>query len=394
MNPSSAISRKPNSSASFVAAVLALACAFVTSPVAWAAKPAPPPPAFPDRPVAYVRDVVPEVPWAIHVVRIARRTPGLAFETTLGSGDRLGMGTVTDQLKGLPREAGRPVAAINGDFYDQVRGVPGRPRDLQIHRGEVVSAPAGHACLWFDRDGTPHATNVTSSFRVRWSNGATTPIGLNQDRKDDALVLYTAAAGPATRTGGGTELILEAVPGSDWLPLRIGRAHTARVRAAQPAGDAPLPPGTAVLSVGPALAPTLPAIEPGVTRLELLTETAPALVDVDTAIGGGPMLVHEGRAAQWNGLIQPRHPRTAFGWNDQHLFLVQVDGRQEDISVGMTLQEFADYLARLGCREAINFDGGGSATLWALGNVQNSPSEGQERPGPNSLVVVRRSAAP
>ena len=27
---------------------------------------------------------------------------------------------------------------------------------------------------------------------------------------------------------------------------------------------------------------------------------------------------------------------------------------------------------------------------WVLGNVMNNPSEGQERPGANSLVVVRK----
>ena len=72
------------------------------------------------------------------------------------------------------------------------------------------------------------------------------------------------------------------------------------------------------------------------------------------------------------------------------MFLVQVDGRQSDLSVGMTFPELADYLVKLGCQNAVNLDGGGSATLWALGQVVNSPSEGQQRPGANSLVVYLR----
>jgi exopolysaccharide biosynthesis protein len=40
----------------------------------------------------------------------------------------------------------------------------------------------------------------------------------------------------------------------------------------------------------------------------------------------------------------------------------------------------------------MNFDGGGSSTLWALGAVRNSPSEGDERPSANALVVVRRKS--
>jgi len=49
-------------------------------------------------------------------------------------------------------------------------------------------------------------------------------------------------------------------------------------------------------------------------------------------------------------------------------------------------------MLKLGCKDAMNLDGGGSATLWALGMVRSSPSEGQERPSPNALVVVRRNA--
>ena len=85
-----------------------------------------------------------------------------------------------------------------------------------------------------------------------------------------------------------------------------------------------------------------------------------------------------------------RHPRTAIGWNAGNYFLVEVDGRQENLSVGMTLDELADYMARLGCEEAMNLDGGGSATLWFDGKVRNSPCDGKERPVANSLVFTRK----
>jgi hypothetical protein len=74
-----------------------------------------------------------------------------------------------------------------------------------------------------------------------------------------------------------------------------------------------------------------------------------------------------------------RHPRSAIGWNGQYYFLVEVDGRKPDLSVGMTLAELAAYLAKLGCEEAMNLDGGGSATLWFAGAVRNRPCDGYER---------------
>ena len=57
----------------------------------------------------------------------------------------------------------------------------------------------------------------------------------------------------------------------------------------------------------------------------------------------------------------------------------------------MKLDELADLLIKdYGVYNALNLDGGGSATLWVLGNVINSPSEGYERPSANALVLVQK----
>ena len=90
-----------------------------------------------------------------------------------------------------------------------------------------------------------------------------------------------------------------------------------------------------------------------------------------------------------------RHPRTAVGVSDNgsKLILVVVDGRKPERSVGMSLDELADLMLRLGCDDALNLDGGGSSTL-VLRNPQtnelitmNSPSDGKQRPVANVLGV-------
>ena len=91
--------------------------------------------------------------------------------------------------------------------------------------------------------------------------------------------------------------------------------------------------------------------------------------------------------------MRMRHPRSAIGWNKEHIYLVVVDGRQLRLSAGMTFPELADYLVKLGCEEALGLDGGGSATCWAYGSVVNSPSQGHERPSANALVVLETSHA-
>jgi exopolysaccharide biosynthesis protein len=118
-----------------------------------------------------------------------------------------------------------------------------------------------------------------------------------------------------------------------------------------------------------------------------------------TALGGGPMLVHQGRRQKISrdgaGTYESdsmfeRHPRSAIGWNKDYYFLVVVDGRQKNLSVGMTLEELSACMSDLGCEEALNLDGGGSSTLWYDGKVVNSPCDGVERNVANAIVVVQK----
>jgi hypothetical protein len=346
-------------------------------------------PARPERWFFYTNDVNEDVPLSIHVVRVERAHRDFEFCTTLGKGKAFAMEVVSDQVKSLPQDCGQPLAAINGDFYEKNKTYMGRPRDLQIYFGEVVSNPAGHTCFWMDPEGNPHMTNVFSRFRVMWPNGKSTPIGLNQLREDDAAVLFTAAVGNSTRTSGGVDWVLEPATNGSWLPLRVGQVYPAKVREVKSSGNAPLTRNTMVLSIGPALVSQVPALGPGAT-LQIATETVPDLSGAEVAIGGGPALVQDGKPMTWPGFLHIRHPRTALGWNKDFIFMVEVDGRQSNLSVGMTFPELAAYLVKLGCQQAMNFDGGGSATLWALGAVRNSPSEGEERPSANALVLLKK----
>jgi len=88
-----------------------------------------------------------------------------------------------------------------------------------------------------------------------------------------------------------------------------------------------------------------------------------------------------------------RHPRSAVGFSKTHIYLVEVDGRQRGLSVGMKLEELGEYMAKIGCEEAINLDGGGSATFWYRGRIVNSPCDGTERAVANGLVLVRKPKA-
>lgn len=344
-------------------------------------------PAKHDRGFSYQHVPVPDVPWSIHILKVERNRRDLEFHTTLARSNAIGMAVVSAQVKTLPPDLGEPIAAVNGDFFSTSEPYPGDPRDLQIREGELVSAPAGHTCFWIDPYGAPHMTNVISHLRVKWPDGASTPLGLNEDRPNEGAILYTSAVGNSTRTSGGSELILECLPDSPSLPLQAGKCYRVKVIEVKN-GDSPIAKNRMVLSLGPRA--RSPKIAPG-TIIEISTETSPDLSGVRFALGGGPTLVREGKPEKWNG-VQPRHPRSAVGWNKDYYYLVEVDGRQGHLSLGMSFPELSEYMAKIGCEEAMNLDGGGSATFWVLGNVMNSPSEGRERPAANALVVVKKSA--
>jgi exopolysaccharide biosynthesis protein len=100
----------------------------------------------------------------------------------------------------------------------------------------------------------------------------------------------------------------------------------------------------------------------------------------------GPGLLVDGSVASgldtYEAEANPRHPiqgsnpRTGIGIIDaNHFVFVVVDGRSPGYSKGVTLEEFAEIFQGLGCATAYNLDGGGSSTLYFMGNVVNDPSQ-------------------
>ncbi|MCI4062412.1 phosphodiester glycosidase family protein [Micromonospora sp. R77] len=100
-----------------------------------------------------------------------------------------------------------------------------------------------------------------------------------------------------------------------------------------------------------------------------------------------------------DGVVQPiadatLAPRTSVGFtaDGRKMIMMTVDGRQVD-SRGVTQTELGRMMVELGAYTALNLDGGGSSTLLAREpgaatvQVENSPSDGSERPVPNGLAI-------
>lgn len=137
---------------------------------------------------------------------------------------------------------------------------------------------------------------------------------------------------------------------------------------------------------------TRPYLEITCSNIAKIAEGGPAdPIDASAReiVGGGQIIVRGGRAIPFAGskFAGTRHPRTAVGIDASgtQLTLLVVDGRQPELSVGMTLAELSEEMIRAGCATAINLDGGGSTTLVFRDAkskklaVLNSPSDSKER---------------
>lgn len=383
--------------------------------------------------VTYFRKFVPDVPWTVHVARVDRRRHGIGLETIMPLGKRIGLSKTTEQLRFLPPDAGQPVAAVNGDFFFWQRTpFQGDPLGVHIQRGELVSGPAStriepgetmaNVCFWLDAKGRPHIEKIASDFQIILPDGHGTPFGLNCDPGEDGVSLFTPAIGCSTRTSNAVEWLLEPIKRGQGIPLRAGELSAMRIKAAG-GPDSPLDENSLVLSFGakrvsqkagkwvfhgPARPPAAdrvkkfkPAHPPAPFTAELSpgsvlvvsTRTTPDLKSASLAVGGGPTLVRNGAVVP-DGKDTVRHPRAAFGFNKDYYFFVVADGRRAGVSVGMSFAELAREMKFWGCEQAINLDGGGSAMLWAGGQILSQPSENYERPCANALVAVRRNIKP
>jgi hypothetical protein len=104
----------------------------------------------------------------------------------------------------------------------------------------------------------------------------------------------------------------------------------------------------------------------------------------------GPLLVRDGQshvdpgadpegfsagAHQFDSDITAgRYPRAALGLADGALIAAVCDGRTDE-DAGLTLDEMAAAMIALGASDAINLDGGGSASLVIDGELRNRPRE-------------------
>lgn len=359
-------------------------------------------------------------PWSIHVLEVNRGEKSIELRAVPGRGED---GTMQRELptvmaNRLAASGENVLAVVNGDYdlpapylgvsdglsvtSGQVwtTGKPTWPSFALLKNGEAVFAvPEVTIELTAGKRRVPVAA-VNKPFGRAWGEGARA---------------YTAQFRPAIQSS--TPFDAAEIHGlSKRLPLKVDNTIRGAVRAIhRGARELELPDDVVVVACRAEGSLAAEGSSCGLrsgdkVKLRVRVRMA-GKKGVRHAIGGFPILVENGRRSivgTPGENLRRRHPRTAVCTNESKIIFVVVDGRQPQLSVGMTLEELADLMVSLGCATAMNTDGGGSSVMAvAVGatlgrpapdagginpplRIVNSPSDGLERGRGNAWVIIRK----
>ena len=346
---------------------------------------------------------------AVYIAEMDRAATNLQFDIELANDQILGRETITSATRRLMNRKTHPLAGVNGSFgiRGDSYGRGGMIFNLHIQNGELISIPIrrdrwgysppspwGETSFGVTPDGEFLLDSVQLNGRLYINNSTsdTLPINaINQICDASApVVLFTPRFGHRTLTRRCYEFTLKRLK----LPITGKYASTFVVTDVNRRGNSVIPSNGIVIAIEPRSARDWSKrITESTTGTLEIALTPKKWQQVQQGIGGNLRLVRDGevepelyafgasrgRSAHEHRNGASRHPRSALGFNEDKLFLIAVDGRQPGYSMGMTLYDMGRFFSELGIKHAINFDGGSSSTLWALGKVVNSPAHGYER---------------
>ncbi len=271
----------------------------------------------------------------------------------------------------------RAMAAINANYFN----LNGELIGLARMEGQTVGTVYYiRTTLGIMPDGSLRIVPAGYSGQVT-INGVTVPVaGVDVERGENNLTLYNKFYGSSTQTNEyGQE-----------YTVRNGRVVSIQT------ADSPIPADGLIISVHGTSKDAFANVKVG-DAVNVQEDYGKELAGAATVIGGGPTLVKDGqvlvtaREEQFpSDIAHGRAPRTAVGiLPNHHALLAVVDGRQSH-SIGCTLTELGALMKKFGATDALNFDGGGSSEMVVGGQIQNSPSDGSERPVGSAIIVVKK----
>ena len=323
-------------------------------------------------------------PLAIDAIAVDLHEPTVRLDDVLAGDHLVSPG---ETISSMARRT-HAVAGVNADYFDI--GQTNQPLNLVVREGRIIRTPSRRSVLLVGPDKSVRFGNVRFTGTVQEGAAQVPLTTVNEWPPQGGASLLTPDFGTITPSSSVIVATLApvgplAMLDGDYRVVESGSARGGPVTAP-------------TLAFGPAALARAPAPAPGDT-VTIAMQTDPPLDTIAGAVGGGPLLLAGGAAVDDPNAPAPEERDRRFPVSggaatpDGTLLLLSVDGRQPQLSIGVTRPEFAALMQSFGASDGMAFDSGGSATLVArvLGEAEprvlNTPSDGVERPVADGLFV-------
>ncbi len=281
----------------------------------------------------------------------------------------------SDTTLNLAKGEENVVAALNGDFFSSTKGGKTISLGIEVKDGNLLQSP-----IYPDTMATFSSTDkeifldyLSFTVAVVAPNWEFAPIRhINK---------HTEYFGEILMYQGDFNGGFSPAPGGPVVEILVEDGILTEFRRDMP--PCPIPENGYILSVSEGVSMFFANNFQVGDPVKIDYYITPDISNSDVALGGGALLVSEGKAPEsFSHVVSGYNPRSAIGISEDGntLYLVAVNGRQEK-SRGMSMAELADLMVDLGCYKALNLDGGGStymaaSTPWVPEiHKVNSPSE-------------------
>ncbi len=304
--------------------------------------------------------------------------------------------TTTAQANRDSRDGNRVVGAVNASFFDMKSGLPmyliSQGNDI-INGGVISKSPNYYVsqpiAFGVTQDGLAEIDTFNLGVHVGYKGQNYQVTGLNRERQNDETIIFTPQYnGKHTNSNEfGIEMVIDT--GQPITNTQYGQQLTGKVVKVRDYGSKEkleIPATGFVLSVhGAKGLERFKGMNVG-DEVSLSLSIDDKWMNSQFMLASGPMLLKDGKphitmnTSDWRASTSTARTAIAISKDKKQVHLVTVDN-VKGYSKGMTLTQFANYLAAQGYDRAINFDGGGSTAM----GIRNY--------GSNTVVLANRTTA-
>lgn len=292
------------------------------------------------------------------------------------------------------REGNRVVGAINASFFDMKNGLPMYliSKNNQIINGGVISKSPSYyvsqpIAFGITKDGLAEIESYKLGVNVQYKGADYELTGINRERQNTEAIIFTPQHHNQYTNSNkfGFEVAIETdapVTSTEFGQKLEGKVVKIRQYASEEKLE--IPKNGFVLSVnGQPWYDKFAAMQIG-EPVSVSLSINQKWMDSEFMLASGPMLLKDGKrnitmdTKNYRATAVTARTAVAISKDKKQVHLVTVDNKK-GYSKGMTLIQFADYLAAQGYDRALNLDGGGSTAM----GIRNY--------GSNTVVLANRT---